>query len=505
MTQPTRDSVDNGNRHGRPKQVVPRSGRSEGSGKTSRISSTAGGRGKLKFFEWTVQAELAANTLGAVPAAAIELKGCPGGSARLAKKNVVFAGLGAVGGVTFSTMSQLGVGELTGFDPDGYEPESFLTQPASPFDAGRLKAVVQGERAHAANPGSRILTAHGFIQDAPLWLLRRADLLITAGDNLEMLVWLGNVAGALGIPLLQGAVHGESWSAFIRAYEMTGPDTACPACAFSQADWLTLDSRHGCDPGTMRAHGIESTRTLPNVCRTAGDLLATEALKVLLGSDGRLADEELAYCLLSHRPMRSRFQRNHECRLPHVRWNLVDSRRGRSETTPAMLVKELGSTGSRPPSGASRDNRRQRSRKVPSIFRGLQLRGETPWISFTLCTGCNRRVPVRQFGFAGMALDACQCGERLVASPVGVRSALPPEDLSEVADVPLSDLRLPPGAAIGLSAGEEQWWFFVGEPPPLNAERATCGAGLEDSGPFGRSPESVRAGASRPNPPERGS
>jgi hypothetical protein len=256
----------------------------------------------------------------------------------------------------------------------------------------------------------------------------------------------------MGIPLLQGAVHGETWTAFVRTYDFRDPDVSCPACAFGHADWLNQKSRHGCDPGTMRAQGIESTRTLPNVCRTAADLLSSEAVKTLLDIDGRLANEELTYCLLSHRTMRTHLQRNPDCRCPHERWNVIDFDARRSETTLAMLAGKL--------------ERRQ-------SLDGLQVGGELPWISFSLCTKCGRKIPIRRFGHAGMELGDCLCGETLRATPMGVRSVIPADDLAEVADVSLEELRLPEGAAIGVgdATGEDvPTWFFIGPPPELRAK-----------------------------------
>jgi molybdopterin/thiamine biosynthesis adenylyltransferase len=408
----------------------------------------------LRWFEG------ASSPKSAAIAAGFELKGNRGSALSLARKMVSLAGLGAVGGDAFCMLARGGVGTLQGFDFDQYELESWLTQPADAADAGRLKAEVQAERAFAASAGGRVLTAVGFAQDMPWWVLRKSDLLLVAGDNLEVLVWAGNMACALGIPLLQGAVHGETWTAFVRAYDFRDPETPCPACAFGRADWANQKSRQGCDPGTMRAQGIESTRTLPNVCRTAADLLSSEAVKTLQGIDGRLVNEELAYCLLSHRTMRTHLERNPDCRCPHERWNLFDFDGSPTETTLAVLAGTM---------------ERQRS------LDGLRVRGELSWVSFSLCTKCDRKVPVRQFGQAGMALGECSCGETLRATPLGVRSVIPKDDLNAVADLPLAELRLPLGAAIGMedaTGAGAPTWFFIGPPPELRAEQLQHSAAM---------------------------
>ena len=55
----------------------------------------------------------------------------------------------------------------------------------------------------------------------------------------------------------------------------------------------------------------------------------------------------------------------------------------------------------------------------------------------------------------------CSCGETLLATPAGVRSTLPPEDLKACLNVPLHDLGLPAGAAVALSTGGEWTYFFT--------------------------------------------
>jgi molybdopterin/thiamine biosynthesis adenylyltransferase len=382
---------------------------------------------------------------GSLPA----LRGWESGWQNLAAKSVMMCGLGAVGGVAFELLARLGVGDLMGVDPGRYEELSWTTQPMSATDAGRLKALVQGERAHAANPQVRVRTAVGLAQELPLRRLSRADVLVTAGDNLELLVWAGVKAAALGKPLLQGAVHGETWTAIVRGFDLRQPNSACPACILGERDWSRLHSRAGCDPASVLATSLEPTRTLPTVCGTAGHLLATEALKWLVAPDEQsLRGKELTFCLRTHRVWRTDLPRSTTCRCPHERWRVEDLEIGSKEITLALLARRSGQQ-----------------------IRELQVRAEMPWIRFSLCEACGRQVPARRFARPGAAAGHCCCGAVMIAGSVGMCSVMPSEDLLACQDTPLDALGLSSGDAVGIS-GEEGWSYFVFPEAPEENEDA---------------------------------
>jgi molybdopterin/thiamine biosynthesis adenylyltransferase len=382
-----------------------------------------------EWFQWTAEPP---------STEAIPLRGFEGSPDRLRNAFVVIAGLGAVGAVAFITLARAGVRRLVGADPDAYGVDSYLTQPCRPQDEGIAKALVQGARAHQANPGVSIETFKGFAQDLPLRLLKEADLILIAGDNLELLAWASWVGNGLGKRIVQGAVFGEQWLAIVRSFDAEG---ACPACGISEKEWPRMRSRYGCDPATLRAQGLEPTQTLPNICGTAGELLASEALKRLLLDWEDTG--ETAYCIETHKVWRTSLPRNAECRCPHESWRVVDLADNGEKVTLSMLADGPD---------------------------GLLVRGELPWISFSLCPGCGKLAPIRRFGRPGSTLEPCSCGEDRTATPVGVRSILPREDLNACLDVPLHDLGVPPGAAVALSRGDEWTYFFTPfQPDPAGA------------------------------------
>ncbi|MFV1965912.1 MAG: ThiF family adenylyltransferase, partial [Pirellulaceae bacterium] len=246
---------------------------------TSSRNSEPSDGGAFRWHAWPAQSESVS------PAARGLLKGRAAGPFA-ADRLVVGGALGAVGGLVFEGLARAGVESILGVDPDVYGVDSWLTQPCGPSDVTREKAVVQGELAHAANPAVNVVTVQGVVQDLPLWLLAKAELIVLAGDNLEILAWGAGMGAALGKFVLQGAVHGESGSAIVRGCDLTNPASACPACAFSQRDWSAQTSRHGCDPDDLRTQGQEPTRTMPVICATAACLTLTEVLKRLAMMEG---------------------------------------------------------------------------------------------------------------------------------------------------------------------------------------------------------------------------
>lgn len=383
-----------------------------------------------------------------------KLRGSVGNPAGVTKGVLVALGVGGVGGVVTQAAARHMVGTVVMVDPDSYQAESWLTQPALPTDAGRHKAWVQGEIAHAIYPAGHVWAGVGFAQDLPLSVLRRASVLVVAGDNRALPVWAGQMGLNLKVPVVQGAVDGNTWTAIVRGYNLADTEATCPACTMSTKELAQLDSLDGCDPGKHRALGQVPTRTLPMVCGTAGQLAFAEAMKWMLGTTKlALAGEELTYCLLSHRLYRTELPRHLKCHCRHRSWNQADIEVPLAEVTLAMLADRWG-------------------QKLDPAS-GLQVRSEVPWISFVLCPGCGRQNTVRRFARLMEPVSRCNCGEVLVASPLGKHSVLPADDLRACWEVPLASLGLGPGAAVGMSM-EEDWTYFFAAGWPL----AACGLAM---------------------------
>lgn len=388
---------------------------------------------------------------GVAQAASVGLKGFPCGGQRLGDKTVAVLGTGAVGGVALNHLARVGVGTLIAVDPDSYEADSWLTQPALPSDAGQKKAWLQAERAHQVNPSITVLGCAGIAQDVPLALLRKADLLLVAGDNLDLLVWAGEMGAALGKPVIQGAVHGETATAFVRAFDRTDPQSVCPGCGVSAREWALTGNRLGCDLKPSLNPQLnpqqQPTRTLPTICATAGVLAASEAVKRLAGvAKHALRDEELSYSLLGHKLMRTSLPRNPACRGLHERWKLVDAKESgmlSASATPSEVVGHCqGEKCAEPP-------------------RGLEVRSELPWVSAAQCGDCGLVQRVARFTPLAGEVGRCSCGGSLRGDRAGSFSVIPRAELEQCWNRTLAELGVPAGAAVGVAVDGHWSYFFT--------------------------------------------
>jgi hypothetical protein len=197
----------------------------------------------------------------------------------------------------------------------------------------------------------------------------------------------------------------------------------------------------GCDPFRQRRAGLEPTRTLPPVCAVAGELAAHEIHKRLTGqSNLALHGEELTYSLLTHRVLRTEVPRAANCEFAHERWQVCELSRPYSQLSPEQLVAEADRYAD---------------------WERLQLRGEVPWIQFALCGHCGQRHEIRRFARLGTPLQPCRCGSTVVASPLGMRSVVPPADLLARRSHSLAELGLSSEDAVGFWDGDRWVLFFA--------------------------------------------
>lgn len=401
----------------------------------------------LRWREWRCRPmlrESVERVMDATP-----LKGYTGNASRLRRATALCLGLGAVGGPAIEQLARAGVGEIIAVDPDDYGEESFLTQPIFWREGTQPKAWVQAARAHKGNPSGIIRAAIGHAQDLPLRILRRASVLVVAGDNLELPLWACRMAAALGKPVVHAAVHGETASAIVRGYALGDPAAACARCGLGLRELAAQKSRHGCDPSTLREAGAEPTRTMPVICNVAGQLAANETLKWITGSEHVLQGEEYAFSLETCRAWRTERPRNAGCELPHQRWQTVDLAEPLDTVSPSSLAARLGVAGG------------------PGL---LQVRSEVPWISFAICPVCCRQTTVRRFARLGSEVGRCDCGQPLPAGPQGARSVVPLADLQACWDCSFADLGLLDCEAVGMMA-EDEWFYFF---PPDDEARPLC-------------------------------
>lgn len=206
-----------------------------------------------------------------------------------------------------------------------------------------------------------------------------------------------------------------------------------------------MKAREGCDLKTLSLLGNESTRTLPTVCRTTAELVATEALMWLAGTTkNALRDREMALSLYGHRVWCTDLPRSLNCRCPHDRWSLVDLAERPTDLSLKDLLQHItgaedGGTSAHP-----------------------QIRSELPWITAAKCGKCGQTKRIHRFARLGEPVSVCPCGAQLVADRLGMTGFVIPEtDLEDCVTSPLTDLGIDEGSSIGISVGDDWTYFFV--------------------------------------------
>jgi tRNA A37 threonylcarbamoyladenosine dehydratase len=115
------------------------------------------------------------------------------GSARLARSNVLVAGMGGVGSMAAEAICRSGIGRMTIIDGDTIQPSNLNRQiPATHSVLYRSKAEVMGERLRDINPGLQLTVINEYICEGriPEILQEPFDFVVDAIDTLSPKVFL---------------------------------------------------------------------------------------------------------------------------------------------------------------------------------------------------------------------------------------------------------------------------------------------------------------------------
>jgi len=121
-------------------------------------------------------------------------------------------GLGGLGGYIVESLARYGVGHLILVDGDVFDENNLNRQVlCSEADLGRPKADVAADRAAAINSSLLVEAHHRFaaLGDIPE-IFAHADLVVDALDNVSSRLDLEEGCARLGIPMIHGAIAGDS-------------------------------------------------------------------------------------------------------------------------------------------------------------------------------------------------------------------------------------------------------------------------------------------------------
>jgi adenylyltransferase/sulfurtransferase len=197
----------------------------------------------------------------------------PDGQERLRAATVAIVGCGALGTVLANNLARAGVGRLRIADRDFVETNNLQRQILFDEDdvaRGLPKAVAGAERLRRIN-GAIVVEPHvqDITPDTVEAFIEGADLVLDGTDNFETRYLLNDACVRARRPWI--------YSGVIAAYGVTMTvlpgDTACLRCVFPERPL----------PGTTPT--CDTAGVLNGIVGVIGGIAATEALKLLVGSD----------------------------------------------------------------------------------------------------------------------------------------------------------------------------------------------------------------------------
>jgi molybdopterin/thiamine biosynthesis adenylyltransferase len=131
------------------------------------------------------------------------------GQARLLSSRIVIVGLGGLGGHVLEQMARVGVGHITGMDPDVFDPSNLNRQLLSDVDAlGVAKVERAQKRIQKVCPETDFVGLKERHADVPEAVWTGADLVFDCLDNIVDRLSLAELCARADCPLIHGAIAG---------------------------------------------------------------------------------------------------------------------------------------------------------------------------------------------------------------------------------------------------------------------------------------------------------
>jgi molybdopterin/thiamine biosynthesis adenylyltransferase len=381
-------------------------------------------------------------------------------------------GVGSVGRVAAVHFARLQIGTLWLVDQGIYKPESLLTQPIAPSEAGRAKASSTGRVCKAISPETRVLACDGPIQNLDLAALQEADLVLLATDNLAAEADTAQRCLRLGRPLVQASVHGDTMTAQVRTFAHRDGSGPCPVCGFGRAEWAHMhrETRFSCEGAATAPSApltaVAATMSFSFLCSLAADLAVAQVVRLVLGLGTGVEDTLLEYCAYRHRAVVSPLSRNPDCPVDHTAFRPFLASAPLAECTLRRLALEADST-------------------LPTAEGGLvYCVGGADFVEVAVC-GCSRFHPVHKFLQEGADLGMCAgCGLARRPLPFHTHRWVSSASIEPLLDTPLAELGVPPPEWVVVRSRTEA--FLVrgrgnGSGNPSQSTRLTAEKGAKDA------------------------
>jgi adenylyltransferase/sulfurtransferase len=223
----------------------------------------------------------------------------PTGQARLESSTVLVIGLGGLGSTASLYAANSGIGHLLINDFDRVDVTNLPRQILfSPVNVGEFKTVATARALKARNPDLDVTELNHRLVEAELSeVISHCDAVLDCTDNFASRTRINKVCVASSTPLISGAaIRFEGQLAVFRADKAKGP---CYSCLYSEED----ENLENC-----AGQGI-----LAPVVGTVGCMMATEAVKVLVGLDSDLEGKLWVYDGLTGSTRTLKIKRRPDC------------------------------------------------------------------------------------------------------------------------------------------------------------------------------------------------
>ena len=206
--------------------------------------------------------------------------GVPGQRALL-DATVAVVGAGGLGSPVVMYLAAAGVGTIVIVDDDDVDESNLQRQPIHSIqDIGTSKTSSAANFVSELNPDVTIVEARDRLGTAnATGLLEGATVIVDASDNFTTRYAINDAAVALGIPVVFASVYAMEGQVAVFDADQ-GP---CYRCLFPEPP-------DGSIPLDCTTIGV-----LGSITGVLGSLQATEAIKLIVGSDGTLTDRLLLY------------------------------------------------------------------------------------------------------------------------------------------------------------------------------------------------------------------
>jgi len=354
---------------------------------------------------------------------------------------LVLVGQGSVGMLLTLWAAQVGVRAVVAVDRALVKPTSLLTHPVGPDEIGAPKARVAGRRAKALHPRTRVYAFEGDFEELPVHVLANASCILLASDNLLCEVAVAQRALHLGVPVLQGSVHGGTLSAQVRSV-YGGEDGSGPSlcCGFGPAEWAHLDagsvfSCAGDGAGRARPAGAP-TMSPPYLCSMAASATLLELTRRVTGLVPFESSAMVGYSGYGSAIHTARLERRDSCPIDHQRFARAAPDPRLAERTPRELLRAADAAG--------------------ADLRRVTFRVEAQRFASHLACGCDLHPDLGRFlprgtGKGSRGLAPCgRCGQPLAPHPLHVHEEVPAILLAPHLDDTLAALGVRPPTSVCL-------------------------------------------------------